>query len=177
MRRWLVNSRWKSAKFRRCFSRMRLFSNLYQIRCDDGIVFQPVVLTWSSWTVSSPTTVRHLSRPTFTGRFICTYLYKLAFPYPLEVWGTIFSVWRDSSWRSFSTFLIILFRCRNDLTSVHLDQNKKSFSPSFVGYTCQKHNTLCTVPLNVTIAVHSHLTQSSFFSLFATAYTFFKESF
>jgi hypothetical protein len=52
---------------------------------NDGIVFQPVVLTWSSWTVSSPTTVRHLSRPTFTGRFICTYLYKLVFPYPLEV--------------------------------------------------------------------------------------------
>ncbi len=111
---------------------------------------------------------------TYIHRPVHMYLFiNWAFPYPPELlWENICPLRRGSSCRWFSTFVIILFRWRNNLTSVHLDQNKKSDSPSYVGCTCQKHITLGTVPLNITIAVHSHLTQSSFF-LFLQQLTLF----
>ncbi len=142
-----------------------------KIRCNDGIVFQPVVLTWSSWTVLSPTIVRHLSRPTFTGRFICTYLYKSAFPYPLEV------LWEGAvAGDGFLLFFHIIPLAKWFNIGLYRSKQKILFA-IFRRMHLSKKQPLryCPFKCNYCRTFSSHT--EFFFYLFATAYTFFKEPF
>ncbi len=141
MRRWLVNSRWKSAKFRIWFGRLRHFSNLYQIRCDDDYCFSP-------WYWCGAAGRCHLLRLSAicqdlhsqAGSYVP--IYKLVFPYPLEVWGTTFSVW--SSWDGFYFYYhTILLPKWNDLTSTYLDQKQKSRLSTLIGLGCQNISFHC----------------------------------